>query len=158
MHSKVTGAISAGRGKKAFLRKLMDYLLDTNACVAILRDKPPAVRSQSEKARKTGASLAISSIVLHELWYGVYKSTRIDEGLWQLRMFLAGGIRVLEFDDEDARISGKIRAELAKSGGLIREYDTLIGGQCLRYGLTLVTNNSSEFARIRGLKCVDWTK
>jgi tRNA(fMet)-specific endonuclease VapC len=73
-------------------------------------------------------------------------------------MFLAGGIRVLEFDDEDARISGKIRAELAKSGTLIGEYDTLIGGQCLRYGMTLVTNNLSEFTRIRGLKCVDWTR
>jgi tRNA(fMet)-specific endonuclease VapC len=102
--------------------------------------------------------LAISSIVLHELWYGTYKGTRSEEGSWQLRMFLAGGIRVLEFDDEDARISGKIRAELAKSGALIGEYDTLIGGQCLRYGMTLVTNNLAEFTRIRGLKCVDWTR
>lgn len=73
-------------------------------------------------------------------------------------MFLAGGIKVLPFDDEDARISGKIRAELAKTGNRIGEYDTLIGGQCLRHGLTLVTNNLSEFARIRGLHCVDWTK
>jgi len=105
-----------------------------------------------------GAVLAISSIVLHELWYGVYKSARIDEGIWLLRMFLAGGILVLEFDDEDARIAGKVRAELAKNGKRIGEYDTLIGGQCLRYGLTLVTNNLSEFTRIRELKCVDWTK
>jgi tRNA(fMet)-specific endonuclease VapC len=105
-----------------------------------------------------GAGLAISSIALHELWYGVYKGARIDEGIWQLRMFLAGGIKVLEFDDEDARISGEIRAELAQHGKLIGQYDTLIGGQGLRHGLTLVTNNLSEFTRIRGLKCVDWTK
>lgn len=136
----------------------MDYLLDTNACVAILRNKPPVVRSRADKALSDGANLAISSIALHELWYGIHKSTRADEGVWQLRMFLAGGIRVLEFDDEDARISGKIRAELAKSGLLIGEYDTLIGGQCLRHGMTLVTNNLSEFTRIRVLKCVDWTK
>ena len=75
-----------------------------------------------------------------------------------MRMFLAGGIAVLDFNDEDARISGQIRAELAKSGKLIGEYDTLIAGQCLRQGLTLVTNNLSEFERVRGLTCVDWTK
>lgn len=72
-------------------------------------------------------------------------------------MFLAGGIEVLNFDETDARISGRIRAELASAGKLIGEYDTLIGGQCLRYGWTLVTNNISEFARIHGLDCVDWS-
>lgn len=136
----------------------MDYLLDTNACVAILRDRPPSVRSRAERCRAGGSQLAISSIALHELWYGIYKSTRIDEGVWQLRAFLSGGIQVLSLDHEDARVSAKIRAELAKGGELIGQYDTLIGSQCLRHGLTLVTNNSSEFSRIRGLKWVDWTK
>jgi tRNA(fMet)-specific endonuclease VapC len=65
---------------------------------------------------------------------------------------------VLPFDEEDARISGKIRAELALVGKRIGEYDTLIGGQCLRHGMTLVTNNLSEFSRIQGLNCVDWTR
>lgn len=78
--------------------------------------------------------------------------------MWQLRTFLLGGIDVLNFDETDARLSGRIRAELATAGKRIGEYDTLIGGQCLRHGLTLVTNNLSEFTRIRGLDCVDWTK
>jgi tRNA(fMet)-specific endonuclease VapC len=123
-----------------------------------LRNKPPLVRSHAEKALASGAQLAISSITLHELWYGVYKGQRFQEGIAQIRMFLAGGINVLEFDDEDARISGRIRAELASGGNVIGEYDTLIGGQCLRHGLTLVTNNISEFRRIHGLAYVDWTK
>jgi len=126
--------------------------------VAILRNQPPSVRNHADQARAGGSRLAISSIALHELWYGTFKSSRVDEGAWRLRMFLAGGIKVLPFDDEDARISGKIRAELAGTGKRIGEYDTLIGGQCLRNGLTLVTNNLSEFSRIRGLRCVDWTK
>jgi tRNA(fMet)-specific endonuclease VapC len=104
-----------------------------------------------------GSLIAISSIALHELWYGTCKSMRMEESVWQLRMFLAGGVRVLPFDDEDARISGQIRAVLEKAGKRIGEYDTLIGGQCLRYGLTLVTNNLSEFSRIEGLRCEDWT-
>jgi len=135
----------------------MDYLLDTNACVAILRRKPPSVRSRAEAAKVAGFGLAISSITLHELWYGVCRSSRINEGASQLQWFLAGGIKVLEFDEEDARISGHIRAQLASSGRTIGQYDTLIGGQCLRHGLTLVTNNRSEFGRIRGLTCEDWT-
>ncbi len=136
----------------------MEYMLDTNACVAILRNRPTSVRSHAEEARAAGDRLAISSIALHELWYGTFKSSRLQQGAWQLRMFVAGGLEVLPFDDEDARMSGQIRAELAQAGRSIGEYDTLIGAQCLRRGFTLVTNNLSEFDRIRGLRCVDWTK
>ena len=64
----------------------------------------------------------------------------------------------MEFDETDTQVSGKIRAELATSGKLIGEFDTLIGSQCLRHGFTLVTNNTSEFSRIPGLLWVDWTK
>jgi tRNA(fMet)-specific endonuclease VapC len=135
----------------------MDYLLDTNACVAMLRNQPPAVRNHADKVIAEGSRLAISSIALHELWYGTFKSARVDEGVWRLRMFLAGAIQVLPFDEEDARVSGKIRSDLTSAGRRIGEYDTLIGGQCLRHGMTLVTNNLFEFRRIQGLNCVDWT-
>jgi len=135
----------------------MDYLLDTNACVAILRNQPPSVRNHADQARAGGSRLAISSIALHELWYGTFKSSRVDEGAWRLRMFLAGGIKVLPFDDEDARISGKIRAELAGTGKRIGEYDTLIAGQAYCRNLTLVTANTREFERVRGLNVEDWS-
>jgi len=136
----------------------MNYLLDMSACVAILRRKPESVRVKAERAIRQGSILLISSVVLHELWYGVFKGSRVDENVWQLRAFLAWGVEVLEFDEDDARFSGKIRAELAGSGNRIGAYDTLIGGQCLRHGFTLVTSNLSEFSRIPGLTCVDWTK
>ncbi len=136
----------------------MNYMLDTNACVAILRGKPDSVRLHAEKAIRNGSHLLISSVALHELWYGTFKDSRAEEGTWKLRSFLAGDVEVVPFDDEDARTSGEIRAELEQSGKRIGAYDTLIGGQCLRYGFMMVTNNTSEFSRIRGLKCVDWTK
>lgn len=136
----------------------MNYVLDTNACVAILRGKPDRVRQHAEKAIKSGSTLSISSVGLHELWYGIYKGSRIDESVWRLQGFLAWGIEVLHFDEEDARVSGRIRAELEAAGNRIGAYDTLIGGQCLRHGFTLVTNNLSEFSRISDLSCVDWTK
>ena len=136
----------------------MKYFLDTSACVAILRRKPESVRTEAEKAIRQGASLLISSVVLHELWYGVFKGSRAEENVWQLQAFLAWGVEVLNFDEDDARVSGKIRAGLEASGNRIGAYDTLIGGQCLRHGFTLVTNNLSEFSRIGGLACVDWAK
>jgi tRNA(fMet)-specific endonuclease VapC len=136
----------------------MKYLLDTSACVAILRRKPDSVRIEAKKALRQGSALMISSVVLHELWYGVFKGNRVEENVWQLQAFLAPGIEVLHFDEEDARISGKIRAELEARGTRIGAYDTLIGAQCLRHGLTLVTNNVSEFSRIPGLMFVDWAK
>ncbi len=136
----------------------MNYLLDTSTCVAILQRKPESVRLRAERAIRQGSTLLISSIVLHELWYGVLKGSRVEENVWRLQAFLAWGVEILHFDEDDARVSGEIRAELEASGKRIGAYDTLIGGQCLRRELTLVTNNLSEFSRIRGLTCVDWTK
>ena len=136
----------------------MNYFLDTSACVAILRHKPESVRIKAERTIRQGSTLLISSIVLQELWYGVFKSSRVDESVRQLQAFLAWGVEVLDFGPEDARFSGRIRAELEARGSRIGAYDTLIGGQCLRQGFTLVTNNLSEFSRIPGLACVDWSK
>jgi tRNA(fMet)-specific endonuclease VapC len=136
----------------------MNYFLDTSACVAILRRKPDSVRIKAEKAMRQGSTLVISSVVLHELWYGVFKGSRVEENVWQLQAFLSWGVEVLDFDEDDARVSGEIRADLEAGGNRIGAYDTLIGGQCLRRRLTLVTNNLSEFSRIRGLTCVDWAK
>jgi tRNA(fMet)-specific endonuclease VapC len=136
----------------------MNYMLDTSACVALLRNNPEQTRLQAKRALKRGSSLAVSSIVMHELWYGAFKSSRVEENVWRLRAFLTGNVEILAFDDEDARIAGRIRADLESEGKRIGAYDTLIGGQCLRHELTLVTHNQAEFSRIRGLKWVDWTK
>jgi len=136
----------------------MTYFLDTNVCVAILRQKPAVVRSKAEKAIRHGSTLVVSSIVLHELWYGVFKGSRTEENVQQLRAFLAWGVEVLDFEEDDARLAGMIRAELETSGNRIGAYDTLIAGQCLRHGFTLVTNNLSEFSRVPDLICVDWTR
>jgi tRNA(fMet)-specific endonuclease VapC len=136
----------------------MNYLLDTNACVAILRRRPETVRAKAKRAMRQGSALLISSIALHELWYGVFKGSRIEENAGQLQAFLAWGVEILQFEEDDAKVSGEIRAELEARGTQIGAYDMLICGQCLRHGLTLVTNNLSEFSRIHGLTCVDWSR
>jgi tRNA(fMet)-specific endonuclease VapC len=135
----------------------VNYLLDTNAVVALLRDKPPAVRERFRAAELAGDYLAVSSAVLFELWYGVEKSTHVSENTERLRVFLSGDLDVLAFDDEDAKSAGRVRATVEKNGTTIGPYDLLIAGQALARGLTVVTANTSEFARVQGLGWVDWT-
>ena len=76
----------------------------------------------------------------------------------RLRDFFGGGWRVADFDEEDARRAGEVRAQLEREGKPIGAYDILIAGQALRRGHKLVTANSKEFARVKGLHWEDWTK
>ena len=70
---------------------------------------------------------------------------------------LSGDLDLLDFDDEDARTAGQVRATLGKAGTQIGAYDVMIAGQALRRGLTVVTANTSEFSRVTGLSWQDWT-
>jgi tRNA(fMet)-specific endonuclease VapC len=135
----------------------VNYLLDTNAVVALLRNKPVEVRERYREAESAGDYLALSSVVLFELWYGVAKSSQVQENTERLRILLSGDLDLLDFDDEDARTAGQVRAILEKSGTPIGAYDLLIAGQALRRGLTVVTANTSEFSRVTGLSWQDWT-
>lgn len=135
----------------------MSYLLDTNAVVALLRNKPAGVRERYKAAEAAGDHLAISSVVLFELWYGVAKSSQVPENTERLQILLSGDLDLLDFDDEDARTAGRLRAALEKGGTPIGAYDLLIAGQALRRGLVVVTANASEFGRVPDLKWEDWT-
>jgi tRNA(fMet)-specific endonuclease VapC len=134
----------------------VNYLLDTNACIALISGTPPSVRSKFRKAIGTGSDVLVSSMALFELWYGVAKSSRRDFNKKRLETFFAGPIHPLPFEDQDAEIAGAIRADLKSIGKPIGAYDTLIAGQAIRNKLTLVTANLPEFARIKGLTWADW--
>jgi tRNA(fMet)-specific endonuclease VapC len=135
----------------------VNYLLDTNTVVALLRNKPAAVRERYRQAEAAGDYLALSSVVLFELWYGVAKSSQVQANTDRLRVLLSGDLDLLEFDDEDASTAGHLRAALEKAGTPIGAYDLLIAGQALRRGLTVVTANTSEFSRVTSLSWQDWT-
>jgi tRNA(fMet)-specific endonuclease VapC len=135
----------------------VNYLLDTNAVGALLRNKPAGVRERYREAEKSGDYLAVSSIVLFELWYGVEKSGRVRENTERLRILLSGDLDLLDFDDQDAQTAGQVRAALEKTGTPIGAYGLLIAGQALRRGLTVVTANTSEFSRVAKLSWEDWT-
>ena len=135
----------------------MNYLLDTNAVIALLKNQPPTFRKRLRRAVSKDAAIAVSAIVLFELWYGVARSDRRRENAERLRVFLSGKIDVAPFAQEDAAIAGDLRATLEAAGMPIGPYDLLIASQALRTGTTLVTANVSEFARVPGLLWQDWT-
>jgi tRNA(fMet)-specific endonuclease VapC len=135
----------------------VNYFLDTNAVVALLKNQPPGVRSRLRRVASRGAAIGVSSVVLYELWYGVARSERRRENAERLRVFLSGNIDIVAFDEEDAVMAGDLRAVLETAGTPIGPYDLLIAAQALRSGATLVTANVSEFARVRRLVWQDWT-
>ena len=136
----------------------MSYLLDTNACIALINGSPASVRSHFQKATASGVQIYIPAVVTFELWYGVAKSARPALNVQRLETFLSGPVFVLPFDDQDSRIAGSIRASLEISGKPIGAYDLLIAGQALAQQLTVVTANVSEFSRVKGLSWQDWAK
>lgn len=132
------------------------YLLDTNACIALIDGTPSAVRRRFQRAIAKDATLLVSSVVAFDLWYGVAKSEHTEANTQRLLAFLAGPLEWTPFDDDDAREAGTVRAELVVAGRPIGAYDVLIAGQARRRSATLVTSNVREFERVAGLNWEDW--
>lgn len=133
----------------------MKLALDTNVCVAVLRERPPAARRRLNEALADGKVVTVSSVVVHELNSGVLRSDRIEHNRGEVRVLLEP-MEIIPFDADDAQASAEIGDDLRRRGLPIGGYDLLIAGQARRRGLTLVTSNSREFARIPGLKLQDW--
>jgi tRNA(fMet)-specific endonuclease VapC len=129
----------------------MIYLLDTNAVIALLNSSHSLLAQRAR--RQMPHDVCVSAIVTHELYYGAFKSQRVEQNvalLDELRF------QVLEFDKEDARHAGEVRAALAVAGTPIGPYDVLIAGQARARDLILITHNLKEFSRVPGLRLEDW--
>ena len=133
----------------------MNYLLDTNICVLLIRQKSPQVLTQLTSHPIT--DIGISAVTVAELQYGVQKSSRPAQNQQALDQFLLP-LTIISFDENDAVAYGQIRANLEAQGSPIGALDTLIAAQAVQYNLILVTNNVGEFARVPGLAIEDWTK
>jgi tRNA(fMet)-specific endonuclease VapC len=131
---------------------MLRYLLDTNLCIRVLRDRPTAVR---ERFNLEADGLCISAIVLSELLHGAAKSDRPEHNRREVEHF-AARLEVLAFDEAAADHAADIRATLERRGLPIGGYDLLIAGHARSRGLTVITGNLAEFGRIDGLRCEDW--
>ena len=128
----------------------MRYLLDTNAIIALFKgNKLFLDRLRSHQVWDFG----VSSIVMHELLYGAYKSQRRAQNIERVNRLQ---FPFVDFRLDDAHWAGKLRAQLAMDGMPIGAYDVLLAGQAVARDLTLITNNTREFQRINSLKIEDW--
>ncbi len=131
---------------------MLRYMLDTNLCIRVLRDRPQGLRP---RFNAEATALCISTITLAELLYGAEKAARPIESRQTVEGF-AARLDVLPFDDAAAAHYGDIRAVLERQGQVIGAYDMMIAGHARSRGLVVVTGNLGEFTRVDGLRSEDW--
>jgi tRNA(fMet)-specific endonuclease VapC len=130
------------------------YLLDTITCIYIINRKPPSAVARIRS--KQSEDIAVSTVTIAELEYGVYRSQKTDQNRIALLEFLVPLI-ILDFDQGAVAVYGSIRASLESRGTSIGPMDLLIAAQAISQGLILVTDNEREFSRVEGLEIENWT-
>ena len=133
----------------------MQYLLDTNICIAIIRKK--STLAAQRLTQQAVANVGISTVTIAELQLGVYKSSDPAKNRQALELFLVP-FPFLDFDYDAAEVYGSIRAYLEAQGTPIGSFDTLLAAQALAHNLIMVTNNIREFSRVPQLRIEDWTQ
>jgi len=128
----------------------VSHLLDSNAVIALSANHQLVV----QRVRRIGVgSILLSTLVMHELFFGAYKGTRTNETLRNIDRL---PFETLPFETHDAQRAAEVRAYLQRLGTPIGPIDTLIAGQALARDLTLVTRNTREFLRVPDLRVENW--
>ena len=132
---------------------MKNYLLDTNICIYLIKERPPEVLNRFQQVKIQ--QLFIPTITVFELYYGIEKNNSHTRNLKALEKFIAP-LTIVNFDLESAKKTASIRATLQKKGLSIGAYDTQIAGISLAHNMTLLTNNTREFERVEGLLLENW--
>lgn len=130
----------------------MKYMLDTNMCIYAQKQNPNVLAKIHENYQE---GLAISSITLAELEYGVQASVNPEKNMIALLKFLTI-VEILPFESSAAFEYGKIRADLRRKGTPIGNMDMLIAAHAKAENLIVVTHNTREFERVENLQLDDW--
>jgi tRNA(fMet)-specific endonuclease VapC len=131
---------------------MLQYMLDTNICIYVIKNYPPDLQEQFSRFAD---QLCISAITLGELSFGAEKSARRAQNLQAVQQF-AALLEVLPFTAKAAVQFGQLRAELERAGRPVGPYDMLIAVHARSEGLIVVTNNRHEFDRVPGLRTENW--
>lgn len=131
----------------------MKYMLDTNICIGLIRNKPGNLIKKLTDCAP--GEVGISTITIAELTHGAHKSNQIEQNLSALEQFLFP-LEIADFNQRASASYGFVRAFLEREGKVIGSMDMLIGAHALSLGVILVTNNTNEFSRIPNLQMEDW--
>lgn len=129
------------------------YMLDTDACIALIKDRPDWMRSRL--IRLSPEEVGVSGIVAAELWFGVAHSVKKRQNEYALKDFLSY-VTLLDWPSEAAALYGHIRSGLQRKGTLIGAMDLLIAAHSVFIDAVLVTKKVREFKRVPDLKIENW--
>ncbi len=130
------------------------YMLDTNTCIFVLRNRP----EKAKRKFKAIKNICISSVTFGELCFGIENGdAHLREKRWEQLDDFTQRILIDPWDEEAARHYGAIRALLKREGNTIGNNDLLIAAHSRSIESVLVTNNTKEFSRVPDLTLEDWT-
>lgn len=128
------------------------FALDTNSVLYVLKGRGRVAERLLATPR---TEISVPAVVVYELEVGTLKSRSPEQRRSQL-WDLIDAMRILPFGDEEAKVAARIRAQLEQAGMSMGPLDNLIAGTALHHGATLVTHNTDELRRVRGLQIEDW--
>lgn len=130
------------------------FMLDTDICIYIMKERFSQLLDRLEDVAVS--KTCMSAITHAELMNGVCKSERKEKNLIVLKTLIKS-VQVIPFDEQAGEVYGRVRSDLEKRGEIIGNHDLLIASHALSQKMTLVTHNTREFKRVKGLKMEDWT-
>ena len=131
----------------------MNYLLDTDICIYLIKRRPPQVLTRFQQC--VPGDIGISTVTLAELEYGAAKSQFPERNRQALEQFILPLV-ISDFHTDAAAAYGPLRAQLERAGTPIGPLDLMIAAHALSLGVVLVTHNGREFERVPGLQFESW--
>jgi tRNA(fMet)-specific endonuclease VapC len=132
------------------------YMLDTNICSFIMRERPRALLERLQGAMESQNRIVISAITYYEMLLGTIGKNASPRYAALVDAFIARLSAILPWERTAAEEATRIRKELAATGAPIGGNDTMIAGHALAAECVLITNNMREFSRVKGLRAEDW--
>ncbi len=131
----------------------MKYLLDT----CVVSDFIKADSNTTKQIKNTSPiEIAVSSITVMEIHYGLALNPKYAKTLKPIILDFLNAITILNFEEKDAIEAATIYASLKRQGNIIGSYDILLAGVALNHDLILVSANTDEFKRVKGLNLQNW--
>jgi tRNA(fMet)-specific endonuclease VapC len=134
------------------------YMLDTNICSLIMRERPTSVLERLQEAAASQHQIVISVITYYEMLLGTVGRNASPRHARLVDAFVTRLSKILPWDASAAEKATRIRQNLTAKGTLIGGNDIMIAGHALAASCVLVTNNTREFARVEGLWIEDWAE
>jgi tRNA(fMet)-specific endonuclease VapC len=130
------------------------YLLDTDIMIYNLKGNEMVRQNLHNHINDP---IRISSVTLMELYYGAFKSRKVESNLAKVRK-IENSLEIISVNKEQVEIFGMLKVKLEKAGTPLDDFDLILAATALSHNLILVTNNERHFSRIEGLKIENWSK